>query len=101
MEKITITDLRECPFCDGANLVQIAKVSFDREGQQVDDWYVECQDCNARGGEEPTLDDAKARWNGDYEYFMKKDGYFWKQISDKLGRSLKGAEARYRKLTQK
>lgn len=71
--KIVISDLLECPFCESNNLKQIAKVRFE-DSKQVDSWYISCEDCNARGGEEKELEDAKARWNRDYEYFIKKDG---------------------------
>jgi len=46
--------LKECPFCGGEGRVMA-----------TDDTYrhVECKECNARGPNSPTIEDAMFCWN--------------------------------------
>lgn len=74
MEKVVISRLLECPFCE-SNMQKVIldmKVVSDTEWI-TKGWFVECE-CGARTGHEEKQLDAEARWNRDYEYFMKKDG---------------------------
>ena len=74
MQEIIISDLRDCPFCESNNQTIIIGMNRKSEKEWVaTGWYVECE-CGAKSGNEKTQEDAKARWNGDYEYFIKKDG---------------------------
>lgn len=74
MENRAMGRLIECPFCE-SNMQKIIldmKVISDTEWT-TKGWFVECE-CGARTGHEKEQRDAEARWNRDYEYFIKKDG---------------------------
>lgn len=69
-----ISNLLECPFCESNNQKQIISVNRISESEwKTDGCYIECE-CGARSGKEETLNNAVARWNRDYEYFIKRDG---------------------------
>ena len=74
MKSNEVERLIECPFCESNVVATMPIVRFDENKKQYDRWYVYCKDCDARCGEEITKEDAVARWNRDFEYFMKKDG---------------------------
>jgi len=57
----------ECMFCKSNNITPIAKVSKNKK-EQINIWYVRCNNCFARGSEATTQNDAIAYWNKEPQY---------------------------------
>lgn len=72
MQDFNISDLIECPFCESDKLTQVGDVD-ETDEWKIKGWFIQCE-CGARCGTEKNLADAKARWNRDFEYFIRQDG---------------------------
>ena len=59
----------ECLFCKSEKVAVIANLSSDKMGT-INNWYVECTKCHARGSKAKTQNDAIAYWNREPQYLQ-------------------------------
>lgn len=63
--------LDKCLFCNSENTAVIAKLSSDKMGA-INNWYIECRKCFARGSKANSQNDAVALWNREPQYLEDK-----------------------------
>lgn len=68
--KIAHLQIESCTFCKSTQVAVIADVTI-KEDMQINYWYVECQQCFARGSKADAQGDAIYMWNKTPQYLRK------------------------------
>lgn len=70
--KIGYLQVDDCVFCNSTKVALIADVTIKDE-MQINHWYVECQQCRARGSKALTQGNAIYIWNRTPHYIEQAD----------------------------
>lgn len=64
--------INNCLYCGSCvtDIVDTGRFNVVTKKHEV--WYVFCVDCNARGSETRSREDAIAIWNRDFDYFKNR-----------------------------
>ena len=65
----TILKIDSCLFCKSENIAPIAKINRYKTGF-INNWYIRCNNCLARGSEAKTQNDAIAYWDREPQYLQ-------------------------------
>lgn len=67
--KVAHLAIESCTFCKSTKVVAIADVTI-KDDMQINNWYVECQQCLARGSKQDAQGDAIYMWNKTPQYMQ-------------------------------